>query len=73
MIVDSGLPNMMWGAAILHATRTKNFVVRRGEENCPEELVRGIIPKLSSSNKLSIFGCRVCMRKRERDVSKFEP
>ena len=34
-------------------------------------LNRGIKPKLSNS-KLSIFGCTVFMRKRERDVSKLE-
>ena len=47
------------------------MVVRR-EEKCPAELKRGIKHKLSIS-KLSIFGCRVYMRKRERDVSKLEP
>ena len=34
--------------------------------------MRGIKPKLSIS-KLSIFGCTVFMRKRDRDVSKHEP
>ena len=34
--------------------------------------MRGIKPKLSIS-KLSIFGCTVFMRKRDRDVSKLEP
>ena len=28
LLIDSGLPKMMWGAAILHATRIKNMVVR---------------------------------------------
>ena len=63
---------MMWGAAILHATRIRNLVVRRGEEKCPAELMRGIKLKLSIS-KLSIFNCTVFMRKRDRDVSKLEP
>ena len=69
LLIDSGLPKMMWGAAILHATRIRNLVVRRGEEKCPAELMRGIKPKLSIS-KLYIFGCTVFMRKRDRDVSK---
>ena len=34
--------------------------------------MRGIKPKLSIS-KLSIFGCTVFMRKRDREVSKLEP
>ena len=63
---------MMWGAAILYATRIRNWVVRRGEEKSPAELMRGIKPKLSIS-KQSIFGCTVFMRKRDRDVSKLEP
>ena len=46
--------------------------MRRGEEKCLAELMRGIKPKLSIS-KLSIFGCTVFMRKRYRDVSKLEP
>ena len=72
LLIDSGLPKMMWGAAIIHATRTRNLVVRQGEKNCPAELMRGIKPELSIS-KLSIFGCTVFLRKRDRDVSKFEP
>ena len=72
LLIDSGLPKMMWGAAILHATRIQNLVVRRGEEKCPAELMRGIKTKLSIS-KLSIFGCTVFMRKWDRDVSKLEP
>ena len=60
---------MMWGAAVLRATRIRNLVVRRGEEKCSAELMRVIKPKLSIS-KLSIFGCTVFMRKRHRDVSK---
>ena len=72
LLIDSGLPKMMWGAAILHATRIKNLVVRQGEEKCPAELMRGLKPKLSNS-KLSIFGCTVFMRKRDIDVSKLEP
>ena len=38
----------------------------------PAELMRGIKPKLPIS-KLSIFGCTVFMRKRDREVSKLEP
>ena len=72
LLIDSGLPKMMWGATILHATRIRNLVARRGEKKCPAELMRGIKPKLSIS-KLSIFGCTVFMRKRDRDVSKLEP
>ena len=34
--------------------------------------MRGIKPKLSIS-KLSIFGCTVFMRMRDREVSKLEP
>ena len=41
LLLDSGLPKMMWGAAILHATRIRNLVVRRGEEKSPAELMRG--------------------------------
>ena len=40
---------MMWGAAVVHATRIKILVVRRGEEKCPAELMRGIKPNLSIS------------------------
>ena len=72
LLIDSRLPKMMWGAAILHAARIRNLVVRRGEEKCPAELMRGIKPKLPIS-KLSIFGCTVFMRKRDREVSKLEP
>ena len=72
LLIDSGLPKMMWGLAILHAARIRNLVVRRGEEKCPAELMRGIKPKLPIS-KLSIFGCTVFMRKRDREVSKLEP
>ena len=71
LLIDTGLPKMMWGAAILHAIRIRKLVVRR-EGKCPAELKRGIKPKLSIS-KLSIFGCTVFMRKRDRDVSKLEP
>ena len=71
LLIDSGLPKMMWGAAILHAARIRNLVVRRGEK-CPAELMRGLKPKLPIS-KLSIFGCTVFMRKRDREVSKLEP
>ena len=71
LLIDSGLPKMMWGAAILHATKIRNLVVRH-EEKCPAELMRGIKPRLSIS-KLSIFGCTVFTRKRDRDVSKLEP
>ena len=72
LLIDSGLPKMMWGAAILHATKIRNLVVRPGEDKCPAELMRGIKPKLSIC-KLSIFGYTVFMRKRDRDVSKLEP
>ena len=72
LLFDSGLPKMMWGAAILHAARIKNLVVRRGEEKCPAELMRGIKPKLPIS-KLSFFGCTDFMRKRDGEVSKLEP
>ena len=72
LLIDSRLPKMMWGAAILHAARIRNLVVGRGEEKCPAELMRGIKPKLPIS-KLSIFGCTVFMRKRDREVSKLEP
>ena len=57
LLIDSRPPNMMWGAAILYATRIRNLVVRQGEEKCPAELMRGIKPKLSIS-KLSIFGAQ---------------
>ena len=33
LLIDSGLPKMMWGAAILPAARIRNLVVRRGEKN----------------------------------------
>ena len=72
LLIDSGLPKNMWGAAILQAATIKNSVVRRGEEKCPAKLMRGIKPKLPIS-KLSIFGCTVFMRKRDREVSKLEP
>ena len=70
LLIDSGLTNMMWGAAGLQATMISNLVVR--QEKCPAELMRGTKPKLSIS-KLSIFGCTVFMRKRDRNVSKLEP
>ena len=72
LLIDSVLPKMMWEAAILHAARTRNLVVRRGEEKCPAELMRCIKPKLPIS-KLSTFGCTVFLRKRDREVSKPEP
>ena len=68
LLIDSGLAKMMWGAAILHAARIRNLVVRRRDEKCPAELMKAIKPKLPVS-KLSFFGCTVFMRKRERDVS----
>ena len=68
LLIDLGLPKLMWGAATLHAIRIRNLAVRRGEEKCSAELMRGIKPKLSIC-KLSIFGCTVFMRKRDRDVS----
>ena len=71
LLIDSELPEMMCGAAILHAARIRNLVVRR-EEKCPAELMRGIKPELPIC-KLSIFGCTVFMRKRDRDVSNLEP
>ena len=42
LLIDSCLPKMIWGAAILHATRIRNLVVRRREEKCPTELMRAI-------------------------------
>ena len=72
LLIDSGLPKMMWGAAILLPTSIKNLVVRQGEENCPADLMRGVKPKLSIS-KPFIFGCTVFMRKRDRNFSKLEP
>ena len=47
LLIDSGLPKMMWEAAILHATRIKNLrrSVKR-EEKCPAELMRGFKPKV---------------------------
>ena len=63
---------MIWGAAISHAARIRNLVVRRGEEKCPAELMRSRKPKLPIS-KLSIFGCTVFTRKRDREVSKKDP
>ena len=72
LLHDSGLPKMMWGAAILHTTKVRNLVVRRREEKCQAELMRGIKPKLSIS-KLSIFVCTVFMRNWDRDISKLEP
>ena len=71
LLIDSGLPRMMWGAAILHATSIWNLVVRRREEKCPTELMRCEKPKISI-NKLSSFGRTVFMRKRDRHVSKLE-
>ena len=65
-------PQIIWGAATLHSKRMTNLVVRRWEEKCPAELMRGIRPKLSIS-KLTIFGCTVLTRKSDRDVSKLEP
>ena len=61
---------MMWGAAILHAARIRNLVVRR--EKCPADLMRGKKHKLPIS-KLCIFACTVFMRKRDKDVSELEP
>ena len=72
LLIDSRLHKMLWGAAILHATTIRNLVVRQGQGEYPAELMRGIKPKLSIS-KLSIFGCTVLTRKRDRDVSKLEP
>ena len=71
LLIDLGPTKMMWSAAILHATKIRNLVVRR-EEKCPAELIRGIKPKLSIS-KLTVFGCTVFMSKRDKDVSKLEP
>ena len=72
LLIDSCLLKMLWRAAILHATRIRNLVVRREEEECPAEPLRGIKPKLSSS-KLSIFCCTVLKSTGDRDVSKLEP
>ena len=46
LLIDSGVPKMMCGAAILHARTIRNLVVRQGEEKCPPELVRCIKLKL---------------------------
>ena len=70
LLTDSVLPKLMWGAAILHATRIRNVFVRRGDEKCPAEF--SIKHKLSISN-LSFFSCTIFTRKRDRDVSKLEP
>ena len=70
LLTDSVLPKLMWGAAILHATRIRNVFVRRGDEKCPAEF--SIKHKLSISN-LSLFSCTIFTRKRDRDVSKLEP
>ena len=70
VLIDSGLPKMMGGSAILLATRIRNLVVRQGEEKCPANLMRGIKPKLSIS-KLSFF-CLHSLHKEERP-SKLEP
>ena len=72
LLINSGFPKMMLGAAILHAAKIRNVIVRRREEKCPAELMRGTKPKPSIS-KLSIFGCTVFMRNRDKDVSKLEP
>ena len=71
LLIDSGLPKIMWGIAIFQATSIRIFVVRRRGEKCPAELMRGTKPKISII-KLSNFGCTVFMRKRDRDVSKLE-
>ena len=52
LLIDSGLPKMIWGAAIHHETRIRNLVVRRGEEEGPEELMRGINPSFQLKNYL---------------------
>ena len=49
LLIDSGLPKMMWEAAILYATRSRKLVVRQGEEKCRAELMRALKPKLSIS------------------------
>ena len=36
LLIDSGLPKMMWGAAILHATRIRNLIVRQGVQNAQQ-------------------------------------
>ena len=46
LLLDSGLPKIMWGAAVFRATRIKKLVVRGGEEKCLAELMRGIKSKL---------------------------
>ena len=55
LLIYYGLPKMMWGAATLHTTRIKKLVVRRGEENFPAQLMRGIKPKLSNVNYLFLI------------------
>ena len=36
LLIDLELPKMMWWAAILHATRNRNIVVRREEKNAQQ-------------------------------------
>ena len=72
LLIDSRLPMLMRGAAVLHAAKIRNLFVRRGEKRSPAELMRGIKPQPSIS-KLSIFGCRVFIKKREKEVGKLEP
>ena len=62
----------MRGAAFLHALKIINLFVKRGEKRSPAELKRGIKPQPTIS-KQSIFGCRVFLKKREKEVSKLEP
>ena len=71
-IWDAGLPKMMWGAASRYETGIRNLVVRRGGDKCPAELMRGMKLKFSIS-KLSVIGCTVFTRKRDKDVSKLQP
>ena len=56
LLTDSRLPKMMQGAAILHAARIQNLVMRQGDGRCPAELMRGIKFKLPI-RKLYVFGC----------------
>ena len=49
LLIYSGLPKM-WGATIFQPNSIKNLAVRRGEQKCLAELMRGIKPKISFSN-----------------------
>ena len=69
LLIYSELPKMMWEAEILHASRTKNWVVGQRKDRCPADLVRGMKPK-SPFSKLSNSACTLFTRERDREVSK---